>query len=294
MLSITANELGVAENSSLDPDVQKIGENALAGSADAKKTKPHMIAIILGEFVSLSDLETQTWELELDRTGATPFPRTVTIPLVKAGLVYLVVPLTNGSQVVEANVSSGGFTGWLSSVNLPNSAVGGANSFSQQVVVDLSEALKTLGTESHLTLTLRLKVMRGWAVGWAYHGDPVIYLNMRDPNTNGVLASGSALALVMHEVGHKLRLASDGSGDLPDKQPHHYPSFSSLPLPSGYTGSMHQGPHCSTGVPAGTNVWDAAADGAATCTMWGKLKGITTYCPECLTVLRKVDLSGGF
>lgn len=294
MLSIAGTELGVAENPSLDPDVQEIGTDALASSAEAKKTKPHMMAIILGEFVALSSLETQTWELELEQTDTNPFPPSVTVPLQKLGLQYVLVPLTNGSHVVEASVSAGGLTGWLSSVDLPRAALAGANAFSTQLVVDLGEALKTLGTETHLTLTLRLKVMRGWAVGWAYPGDPVIYLNMFDPNTNSVLASTRALALVVHEIGHKLHLASDGSGSLPDKQPHHYPSFSALPLPTGYTGSMHQGPHCSTGVPSGTAVWDAAAHGAASCTMWGALKGITTYCPECLTVLRKVDLAGGF
>jgi len=293
-LSVAGNELGVWQDSDLSPDVKGIGNDTLATNADAKKMKPHGIAIILGEFVSLSDLETQTWELEFERTDATPFPPSVTIPLQKNGLWYVVVPLTNGKQVVKASVRPDGLTGWFSSVDLPKSALAGVDAFSMQVVVDLGEALKTLGTESHLTLTLSLKCMRGWAVGWAYPDTPVIYLNMRDPNTNSVLASAGALALVVHEVGHKLHLTSDGSGSLPDKQPHHYPSFSSLPLPAGYTGGMHQGPHCSTGVPAGTNVWDPAAHTAATCTMWGSLKQSAAYCPECLTVLRKVDLSGGF
>lgn len=307
-LSIAGNELGVWQDSDLDPNVRGIGNDAFATSADAKKMKPHGIAVIIGEFVSLSDLETQTWELELDA----PFPPSVPIPLLKNGLQYIVVPLANGKQVVEASVRADGLvfddagfpvdvnpipdtaSGWYSDVDLPETALGGVKTFSRQVVVDLGDALNTLGKESHLTITLSLKCMRGWAVGWAYPDTPVVYLNMRDPGTDSVLAAGKALALVVHEIGHKLHLASDGSGSLPDKQPHYYPSFSSLPLPSGYTGPMHQGPHCSTGVPAGTNVWDPAAHTAATCTMWGALKGTAAYCSECLTVLRKVDLSGGF
>ena len=281
-LAAVGDEIGVVEQSSLAEDVDDIGTGALSASASAKRMDPHAIAIIVGEFVS-DNIEKETFELELDRTATTPFPNEVTIPLVQGDKAFVVVPLTDKSQVVKARVSAG----WLSSVDLPATALTGADRFSMSVKVDLREALKTLGTQSHLTVTLKLKVISGWAVGWAYPASPVVYLNMRDPMTNGVLSSTSALALVVHEIGHKLHLASDGSGSLPDKQAHHYPTFEE-------EGVRHQGPHCSVGVPAGTDLWKDAAHTASTCTMWGALKTITAYCKECQTSLRKVDLSDGF
>jgi len=59
-------------------------------------------------------------------------------------------------------------------------------------------------------------------------------------------------------------------------------------------GVRHQGPHCSTGVASGTDLWKPAAQNAATCVMWGSLKTNVAYCPECCTSLRKMDLSAGF
>src|SRR6476646_9231995 len=48
-LSVAGNELGVWQDSDLSPDVKGIGNDTLATNADAKKMKPHGIAIILGE-----------------------------------------------------------------------------------------------------------------------------------------------------------------------------------------------------------------------------------------------------
>jgi hypothetical protein len=281
-LAIVGDEIGVTEESSLPESVIDIGKNALSVNANTKKKKPHSIAIIIGEFVS-DNIDKEEFELELQRTATTPYPTSITIPLVQGSKAFYVVPLSDGSQVVEASVSAGLF----SSVDLPAGAVTGINSFSSTVTVNLAHALTTLGNESDLTVTLKLKVISGWAVGWAYTSHPVVYLNMRDPNTNGVLSATRALALVVHEIGHKLHLASDGSGNLPDKQAHHYPSFNEA-------GVSHTGPHCSMGVPSGTDPWKPAAHTASTCTMWGALKGITAYCKECQTSLRKVDLSDGF
>jgi hypothetical protein len=110
---------------------------------------------------------------------------------------------------------------------------------------------------------------------------------MRDPNTSQTLEAQQAAALMVHELAHKLHLAASGAAGQPDRQPHHYPTFTSH-------GVHHQGPHCSTGVPTGTHLWATEAQEAASCTMWGSLKTITNFCPECQTALRKVDLHRGF
>jgi hypothetical protein len=164
--------------------------------------------------------------------------------------------------------------------------VSGLDGFSRQLTVDISAIRAAFGTAA-VRLTVRVKAIRGWAVGWAYTSHPVIYLNMRDPNTGNVLTADRAQALMIHELGHKIHLAAPGDAGQPDQQAHHYPSFNT-------NGVQHTGPHCSHGVPAGTDLWQPAAHSAATCTMWGALKTITTYCDECKTTLRKVNLGAGF
>jgi hypothetical protein len=190
--------------------------------------------------------------------------------------------LDDGSQFVRATLRAGVRTEALDAAR-----VSGLNAFSTQVTVDISAARASFAGRDRVRLTVRLKAIKGWAVGWAYTQHPVIYLNMRDPNTDTVLAADQAEALMIHELGHKLHLAAAGDAGQPDRQAHHYPSFNSH-------GVQHQGPHCSQGVAAGADLWTDAAHDAATCTMWGSLKGITALCNECKTTLRKVDLGGGF
>ena len=283
-MSISGDELGVTEQSWTnlsDSDLKEMGNDALS-SADNKKKKPHGIAVIIGEFLA-TDLETQTFEVELSKPSSGVYAPTLQMPLKRGTDWYVLVPLTDGSHVVKCKVASGFF----SSETVPTSALTDTNKFTSRVTIDLREALKSLGSEDTLTVSLKVKVIRRWAVGWAYPDVPVIYLNLRDPNTDSVLASNSALPLLVHELGHKLHLAASGSGDFPDKQPKYYPTFDEH-------GVRHQGPHCSTGVASGTDLWKPAAHNAATCVMWGSLKTNVAYCPECCTSLRKMDLSAGF
>src|SRR6185503_9131427 len=201
----------------------------------------------VGEFLA-TDTETQTFEVELSKPSSGVYAPTLQMPLKRGTTWYILVPLTDGSQVVSCKVASGFF----SSETLPASALTDTNKFTSRVTIDLSGALKSLGSADKLTVSLKVKCIRRWAVGWAYTDCPVIYLNLRDPNTDTVLASNSALPLLVHELGHKLHLTSDGSGQLPDKQPKHYPTFDEH-------GVRHQGPHCSTGVASGTDLWKPAA-----------------------------------
>jgi hypothetical protein len=285
--TLTGSELGVREIGELSDPPQTIGEDGLASPASVKVFKPHAIAIIVGEFINSPSrgITPIDFGINVTRPAGGSFPASVNLPLVSGGFIAIVVPLTNGSQFVAAssNVTPNGG----SAQALTAAEVSGLNSFSKSVTIDLRRFQTQPASVNTLTVNVRLKAITGWAVGWAYNDHPVIYLNMRDPNTDTILAADRAAALAIHEIGHKLHLTSDGSGSLPDQMPHHYPSFNR-------NGREHVGPHCSTGVPAGTDVATQAAHDAATCTMWGALKQTRQYCPECQTTLRKVDLSSGF
>lgn len=276
-------ELGVQERTTLPHQaIIDIGRDALAPPGVTRNLRPHSVAVIVGEFVTAAITPRQFTVDVLRDPGTGQFPSPVQVALVDSGNQFVLVPLTDGSQIVSATLQGGG-----RSRPIAAAAVAGRNAFSTQLSVDISAVRGDFAGSAAVRLVLRLKAINSWAVGWAYTDHPVIYLNMRDPNTDTILTAARAEALVIHELGHKLHLAASGEGGQPDQQAHHYPSFNT-------NGVQHQGPHCSVGVPAGTDLWTQAAQTAATCTMWGRLKGITAYCDECKTSLRKVDLSGGF
>ncbi len=283
--SATGAELGVREENELTTSLIDIGKNALDAPADVSVFKPHAVSIIVGEFIT-DPITPTTFQRVINRPAGGSFPASADVDLDNGTSTFLIVPLTNGSQLVAGDATVR-FAGSPTEHPLLAAEVTGTNQFAGHVSVNLTRLVATAPTANRLTITVKVKAINGWAVGWAYNQHPVIYLNMRDPNSDGILTAEQVAALVIHETAHKLHLTSRGTGNAPDKQPHHYPSFSTA-LRS------HTGPHCSTGVPAGTALDSDAALAAATCTMWGALKTIRAFCPECQTTLRKVDLSTGF
>ena len=194
---------------------------------------------------------------------------------------YRHIPLDDGTSFGVCNLRAGGHVEPIDAANVTP-----LTRFVTRLTVNIAAAAAQFPAAPVVRLRLRVKTIEGWAVGWAYTNHPVIYLNMFDPQTEAVLTPTMAEALMIHELGHKLHLVADGSAGQPDLQAHHYPT--------GHDGTDHVGPHCSHGVPAGTLLNTTAAQNASDCTMWGALMGITLYCSECKTTLRKVDLGGGF
>ena len=284
--SSNGGHLGVIEQDKLATPLHTMGNQALNSTTEhIRDLKPYSVAVIIGEFIDDS-ITMRSFMVDVDRGGDGQFPATVVVPLEAsssgATTQYVHVPLDDGTSFgVGSNLAGGGHTEPLVAANIT-----GLGAFSKEMTVNIAGIRANFPTGSPLRLTLRVKVIDGWAVGWAYNQHPVIYLNMRDPNTDTVLSATRAEALMVHELGHKLHLAASGAAGQPDVQPHHYPT--------GHDGTSHVGPHCSHGVPAGTNLNTRAARDASDCTMWGALKGITVFCSECKTSLRKVDLAGGF
>lgn len=281
--SSTGSPMGVIESTALASGPEASVLRTLRSSTGhVRELRPHLAAVVIGEFASMDAVPLRTWTVDVARGSGGQFPASVDVLLeTAAGDVFIFLPLDDGTGFGSCRLTGGGHT---ETINSPQ--VSGLTRFAKQLRVDISAVRGNFGSAATLELKLRVKCIDSWAVGWAYNDHPVIYLNMRDPNTDAILSSQQAQALMIHELGHKLHLAASGQAGQPDVQPHHYPT--------GHQGVNHVGPHCSHGVPSGTSLNTDAADTAADCTMWGALKTITTFCSECKTSLRKVDLGAGF
>ena len=284
--SSNAGHLGVIEEANLATALHTLGRRAIDSSTEhIRDLKPYSVAVIIGEFID-DAITMRSFQTDVPRGVDGQFPASVVVRLRSStgGVTtqYTHVPLDDGTSFDAAsNLRGGAHTEPITAAN-----VTGLTAFSPRLTVDISALRAAFPTAATLRVTVRVKVIDGWAVGWAYNSHPVIYLNMRDPNTDGVLSANLAEALMVHELGHKLHLAATGASGQPDLQLHHYPT--------GHDGTSHVGPHCSHGVPDGANLNTPAAEAASDCTMWGALKGVTIFCSECNTSLRKVDLAAGF
>ena len=89
--------------------------------------------------------------------------------------------------------------------------------------------------------------------------------------------------VIIHEVGHQLRMVTDGSKGLPARTPNHY------------TGRGHRGNHCHTGLPLKEYTPENAPDDAsnAGCVMFGAVNTRKEFCTDCAEAIKKMDLSKG-
>jgi hypothetical protein len=85
--------------------------------------------------------------------------------------------------------------------------------------------------------------------------------------------------IMVHELGHQLKMAADGNGTGPDKVATHY------------TGKGHTGNHCHYNLAIMASYDNVAG---SSCVMFGATNGITTFCANCSPAVSKQDLSSGF
>ena len=99
LLSIQGDEFGVLEQKDLPKSLLSVGGEGLSSSSSASATKPHCIAVIVGEFVA-DDIETVTFKADISK----PFKNSIRMSLARGTSQYVLVPLSNGNQVVRARV----------------------------------------------------------------------------------------------------------------------------------------------------------------------------------------------
>lgn len=86
--------------------------------------------------------------------------------------------------------------------------------------------------------------------------------------------------VAIHEVGHKLGMVTNASGNLPDKPAYFYENLG------------HKGWHCHKGIPAGLSDYNGLGN-SSQCVMYGETTSLGTFCEECAEVVKKLDLSNG-
>jgi hypothetical protein len=152
----------------------------------------------------------------------------------------------------------------------------GTGSFLDRVSVDVSNLPPQNGT-----VEVTVHVVDMWAVGLALHAAGDICVATRAFWQD--YAQNTQLSTIIHEIGHKIQQAANGTGIQPDKVATHYVFHG------------HNGDHCFNGCAATEPNYDTPATiAAATCTMFGTTKGLTTFCGNCAPAVKKADLGAGF
>ena len=284
--AVDGAELGVQMVEELPQTLEVMGGAALDDTADHHhELRPYSLAVMLGQFCDEREwLPNRVFAIDLIPDPTTGrFDLQATINLVdEVGTEFFLVPLATRATHFSFSLIRG-----EDLEDIPIHKVNGADRFTSVLDVDIEDALAAFPGAAALRLEVNVIAISQWGVGWAYNEHPVIWLNMHSPELDTLITAAEAQALIVHELGHKLHLTGRSQAGQPDRQRHHYGTFNSH-------GVHHVGDHCATGVPAGTALWRPQARAAATCTMWGALKGITTFCDECRQTLRKIDLGGGF
>lgn len=90
--------------------------------------------------------------------------------------------------------------------------------------------------------------------------------------------------VIVHELGHKMGMAANGSGKLPDKTVSWYDDAKG-----------HRGNHCFYGLSATQARYDSDADvDGSKCVMYGATNDHSDFCVNCAPAVQKVDLSDGW
>lgn len=165
------------------------------------------------------------------------------------------------------------------------SALGGYN----KILIDLPWSARDFWSPNTVRIEIGLIIVDGFSGGYS---EP--YVNIITVAKSGwfnPFTDAKRLQILNHELGHKVGMVPDGTGQELDKPPGHY------------TGKSHQGPHCK----AGGLTYDPARGsgkkwhGVPSCVMFGatscydpttnRHKGTTKdYCADCQKLVKKLNL----
>lgn len=269
---ITAGSMPHMENISTT-DSAAFQTNARGGYSGSAK-EPYVVAIGYTGHLAVKDAS-QTVTKSAVTVG--PTAAAVTIPIVNASgnVKYLWNNIVTG----EGWFVSCTFTpnGGGSAVAIPAAkvtavtAAGRPADMCDRVRVDVTGLAAATGT-----ITLRVNWVNRMRAGLSFPGGNLVCVCTRAWWSNKSTASQNEV--LVHEVGHKFGMVSDGTGKLPDKPAFHY------------TGKGHIGDHCHHGQPVLPSYSGVSGD----CTIFGATNGHSDFCEDCTPVVRKLDLSDGW
>jgi hypothetical protein len=88
---------------------------------------------------------------------------------------------------------------------------------------------------------------------------------------------------IIHEMGHKVGMVADGTGNKPDR------------VATQYSGSGHVGSHCRKGCPAGETSYATSGNLASSqCVLFGSVNQKNAFCSNCEKAVKKLDINAGW
>ncbi len=127
------------------------------------------------------------------------------------------------------------------------------------------------------TLRLRVNVVDRMRAGLAFDGNlacACLKAWWQDQSSDEIMRA------VIHEIGHKVDMVTDGTGKKPDRVPTHY-------IDRG-----HVGDHCHNGLPL-QDSYSGVSSGNI-CVMFGTITDQDAFCPDCAKAVKKMDLTAGW
>jgi len=261
---------------------KSLARTAYDTSADAKNKQPYCVAVGYTDHLAVKNSDIVE-KKNVDLGGA----KSVSIKIKGKGKKVTTIKeralwkdiVKGESWFVSCKYKADGTSTWKDIPEAKCKAVqkaGYPKGYCNVVEVDVSSLPKGKGA-------IRLKVnwvdrMRG---GLSFPGGSLVCICTRawwqDKSTT------SQNQTLIHEVGHKVGMVADGSGNLPDKVATHYAD------------KGHVGDHCYNGNPAGESNYNTSAFRKnSICVMFGTTNGKTKFCGNCHPTVRKLDISKGW
>lgn len=252
---------------------------AVNGDAAIREKKPYLLTVAYTDHLAVKNANVT---ISKNAVNVGPGRPRVTIPIVARGLRsphsvatrYLWHDLVPGeSWFVEAKFYKNG--GGVTAIPASKVAHKGVGDFWNEVEVDVTGLTAGVGR-----IEIKVNVVDRMRGGLAISGANTCvctrawWRNQSDSKQE---------CTIIHELGHKIGMVADGSGNRPDKVATHY------------SGKGHVGDHCYKGCAAGQVSYDDSASlRASQCVIFGAVNQKNAYCTNCEKAVKKLDINAGW
>lgn len=265
-----------ADNTTLSGNVN----TAVDADADTKAKKPYLLTVAYTDHLAVKNPDVLVAK---DPVDVGPGKPNVIIPITARSLLspnavatkYLWHDIVAGeSWFVEAKFYTA--AGVATTIPPAKVTTKGTGNYWNEVEVDVTGLPAASGK-----VEVKVNVIDRMRAGLALSGANQTCVCTRAWWTNQ--PDSEQQGTIIHEMGHKVGMVADETGNLPDK------------TASQYSGCGHAGSHCHKGCPAGEASYNTTANVAASgCVLFGTVNGKLAFCSDCETAVKKLDIISGW
>ncbi len=254
--------------------------NAVDGSAAAKEKKPYLLTVAYTDHLAVKNAGVTISKDNVETGAGKP---AAVIPVVAAGLLS---PYTVKTRYLWHDIVPG--EGWFVEAkfhkdgggveDIPEDKVShqGDGDYWSDVEVDVTGLSAGRGK-----IEVKVNVVDRMRGGLALGGANQTCVCTRSWWANR--AEGKQKRTIIHEMGHKVGMVADGTGNKPDK------------VSTQYSGKGHAGSHCYEGCAAGQDNYATTANtDASDCVMFGSSNDKLAFCSNCEKAVKKLDINSGW